>query len=125
MDASEKSITRARLIASGIIRYWHYEKSKEVHQWLEIMAEKLASLKEQDAVMKIREDLQRYGLRVPELNAPVHTDRGVETTKPSEMNADSGVTEMCSRMTKDNTQGLPVHPDVALDPQEAPQTGAS
>jgi hypothetical protein len=36
MNASEKETSRARLIASGIIRFWQYEKSMEVHQWLEL-----------------------------------------------------------------------------------------
>ena len=83
MDASKKSNVRARLIASGIIRYWQYDKSKEeLHRWLEIMAEELATLRDQDAALKIREDLQRYGLRVPELTTPVHTDRGLENNLP-------------------------------------------
>jgi hypothetical protein len=97
MDALEKTIVRARLIASGIIRYWHCEKSKEVHRWLEILAEELASLKEQGATLKIREELQRYGLRVPEVRIPVHVGSSFATEHLKDA-TDAGVSEVCGRM---------------------------
>ena len=125
MNASGKSITRARLIASGIIRYWRYDKSKEeLHRWLEIMAEELATLRDQGAALKIREDLQTYGLRVPEVSTTVHFDNAV-ATEHLEVTTDVCIAEVCSRMTKDNTQDFPVHSAVAFDPQKQRNTGTS
>jgi hypothetical protein len=125
MDASEKSIVRARLTASGIIRYWQYNKSKEeLDRWLEIMAEELATLRDQDAALKIREDLQWYGLRVPEVSTTVHFDNTI-ATEHLEETTDVCIAEVCSRMTKGNTQGFPVHSSVALDSREQRNTGIS
>jgi hypothetical protein len=45
MDATERQLLRAQLLASGVIRYWQYDKSKEtLDRWLEVMALELGNL---------------------------------------------------------------------------------
>ena len=70
MKQEEKLITRARLIASGAIRWWQYEKPIAVGQWCEILAEELAKIEDQAVVQNIRESVLRYGLHVPDLRPP-------------------------------------------------------
>jgi hypothetical protein len=74
MENQERLIVRARLLASGIIRYWQYDKSTEVRNWLAIMAEELAKIEEPGVVLNIQESLRRFGLHVPEWSAPPPLD---------------------------------------------------
>jgi hypothetical protein len=108
MDATEKQLLRAQLIASGAIRYWRWDKAKsELDRWLEIIAEELALVKEAGAVSKIRENLLTYGLRVPELR-PVHQDPSVAAQTP-EVTDDNSGGEVCSRVTNADTTRSTVH----------------
>jgi hypothetical protein len=61
---------RTRLIASGTIRWWEFDKSIEVRQWCEIVAEELAKIEDSAIVRNIRESLLRHGLHVPDLRPP-------------------------------------------------------
>jgi hypothetical protein len=89
METQEKLIIRARLLASGIIRYWQWEKSMQVHLWVEIMAEELQAIQSQDEVLKIKENLLRYGLRVPEVATPPTVDTSDDVAPTVEINADT------------------------------------
>lgn len=82
MEAQQKTITPARLIASGIIRYYKLEIANEVDQSLEILAGELAQITAQEEVLTIRGYLKRYGLQVPDVSPTVQPDGqpGLETT---------------------------------------------
>jgi hypothetical protein len=68
MEPQKKLILRAKLIASGVIRYSQYDKiSSEAHEWLAIVAEELAKIEDPAIVLNIRENLQRCGLHVPQI----------------------------------------------------------
>jgi hypothetical protein len=70
MEEQEKLIMRARLIASGAIRFWQYEKPVAVRQWCEILAEELVKIKDPAVVLNIKESVLRYGLHLPKVPAP-------------------------------------------------------
>jgi hypothetical protein len=67
-------------------------------------------------VSKIREDLLRYGLRVPEVSIPVHVGSSFVAEYPKEA-MDGSVCEVCRRMTKDNALGMVVHSAAATSVQ--------
>jgi hypothetical protein len=89
MKQEEKLITRARLIASGAIRWWQYEKPIAVGQWCEILAEELAKIEDQAVVQNIRESVLRYGLHVPELRSIKPPNGSEETSTEAESASDS------------------------------------
>jgi len=100
MDATEKQILRAQLLASGVIRYWQWDKSKsELERWLEVMAEELEHLNDPVALLKIRENLLRYGLRVPEVTTPVHVYNPI-ALQAADAIGDSSDSEVCGRLPK-------------------------
>jgi hypothetical protein len=70
----EKLIMRARLVASGAIRWWQYDKSMAVRQWCEIIAEELVKIEDPAVVLNIKESVLRYGLHLPEIQAPAFLD---------------------------------------------------
>jgi len=85
MEQQEKLAKRARLVASGILRYHTFKllSLEELNQSVEILAEDLASLRDRDVALKIRGDVERCGLKFPKLgSAPsdsqVHTERSTK-----------------------------------------------
>jgi len=124
MDATEKQILRAQLVASGIIGYWQWDKSKrELERWIEIMAEELGGLKDSDTVLRIRENLLTYGLRVPEISPLVHVDTPVGSQIPA-LIGDTDDGQVCNRLPKADSIGSTVHqPDVTA--LQAPQNSDS
>jgi hypothetical protein len=78
MEQQEKIVMRARLIASGILRYHKFNVSSvdELNRSVEILAEELARIEAQDVVLSIREAVEHYGLKVPEISAAVLADAG-------------------------------------------------
>lgn len=71
---------RARLIASGILRYHSFRVSsvKELNDSVEILGEELSRIKASDVVMSIREAVERVGLKVPDLSPAVQAELRVE-----------------------------------------------
>ncbi len=123
METQEKLIARARLIASGIIRYYKLETAKEVDQSLGILAEELSQIEAEEEVSAIRRILERYGLRVPELSSTVHADQqhDHEITRPR---GDSEASPLCSGLTKVYNQDAPVHGATAVNAQDQQKSSA-
>jgi hypothetical protein len=71
MEQQEKLAVRARLVASGILRYHTFNllSVEELNQSVEILAEELVSLRDRNVALKIRGDVERYGLKFPELGS--------------------------------------------------------
>ena len=90
METQEKLIARAQLMASGVIHRSQYEGSKEMHLWLQLLAEELAKIEDLAVVLNIKESLLGVGLRLPELQEPASSDgldeTGAETESTSIMN---------------------------------------
>jgi len=124
MDATEKQILRAQLLASGVIRYWQWDKSKsELERWLEVMAEELEHLNDPVALLKIRENLLRYGLRVPEVTTPVHVYNPI-ALQAADAIGDSSDSEVCGRLPKAYSMSSTVHSPgaTALQPPQNSDT---
>jgi hypothetical protein len=87
MDKQEKLVMRAQLIASGVIRWWQFDKSKDVHDWLQILAEEVAKIEDVQIADNIRDALLVHGLRLPACVPPcTHAQDGTEVRparKPS------------------------------------------
>lgn len=67
MNEQQKQIIRARLIASGIAHWWPFDDPVEVSLWLEILAEELVKIEDENFVSSVRDSLRRCGLDVPEV----------------------------------------------------------
>jgi len=117
MDATEKQILRAELLASGVIRYWKFIKAKDqLDRWLEVLGEALGELNGSEAGLKIRTNLLTYGLRVPEVRSSVHVDAPhISQSLEAIEDADSG--DVYSRLPKADSNGLTVHPAATSDAQ--------
>src|SRR6516225_8891917 len=76
MDAQEKLIMRARLMASGVFHRSRYGEPEEMHIWLLLLAEELVGIKETEVVANIRESLQKCGIYLPELGGDTSSDAG-------------------------------------------------
>src|SRR5580692_1705965 len=63
------------------------------------MAKELAGLEDENAVLKIREDLLRYGLRPPEVRIPVQPDSSIPT-ETREVIVDARANELCRQSNK-------------------------
>jgi hypothetical protein len=110
MDATEKQILRAQLLASGVIRYWKWDKSKyELDRWLQVLAEELGIIKGSTAELRIRENLLTYGLRVPEVSTPVHVESPI-ALQATDAIGDSSESKVCSRLPEADSRSSTVHP---------------
>lgn len=110
MNMSDKLVARARLIASGILRYhkFHLLSPKEVDESLEILAEELASLESPDEALTIRRDVELYGLQVPAVTEAVHRVNQDELESSESIGLFEG-TQVCRTLKNIDTQGLGVH----------------
>jgi hypothetical protein len=112
VTTQEKLIARARLIASGIIRYYKLETAKEVDQSLEILAEEVAQIVASGEVRAIRGILERYGLQVPELRSAVHADQQ-QDHQITPQHSDSKASTLCTGTTKVLPQSAPERATIA------------
>ena len=95
MKPEQKLIARADLIAAGLIRHHKFKVASptEISQALEILAEDLARIEDQDEALKIRKRVEAYGLQIPEVDVVT----GVERTTDAYAS---------------DTDSLPVHEEV-------------
>jgi len=112
----EKLVARARLIASGIIRYYKLETAKEVAQSLGILAEELAQIVANDEVRTIRGIVERYGLQVADVQSPVQEKQLQDHQMIPQHSVPEG-SILCTGCTKVLLSDMPVHGGFAVDSQ--------
>jgi hypothetical protein len=80
MEQQEKLVLRAKLIASGILRYHSSRVSsvEELNRSVEILSEELSRIEDRDVALSIRDTVERAGLKVPEPSAAVPAEPQIE-----------------------------------------------
>jgi hypothetical protein len=125
MKMQPKLPARADLIAAGIIRYHKFKilSPREMCQALEILAEDLARIEDQQEALKIRTRVEGYALQIPQVDAVVHVARKTnadasesdylpvheETSRCEKMEQNIELSRddtSCTRTKKDDIEGV-------------------